>query len=67
MLSIMKELPATLLLIPNDSDTLARRIWFATEDLFYAQAGVFALVLLLLSGVLTWLLTIRPLERDGRV
>lgn len=67
MLSIMKELPATLLLIPNDSDTLARRIWFATEDLFYAQAGVFALVLLFLSGVLTWLLTIRPLERDGRV
>ena len=67
MLSIMKELPATLLLIPNDTDTLARRIWFATEDLFYAQAGVFALVLLVLSGVLTWLLTIRPLERDGRV
>lgn len=67
LLSIMKELPATLLLIPTGSDTLARRVWFSADSLLYAQAGFYALALVVLSGVLTWLLTIRPLERGARL
>ncbi|MGH9048668.1 MAG: ABC transporter permease [Acidimicrobiia bacterium] len=63
LLSTMKELPATLLLAPIGFDTLATRIWSATESAFFARAGAAALVLIALSGLLTWLLTIRRLER----
>jgi iron(III) transport system permease protein len=63
LLSTMKELPATLLLAPTGFDTLATKIWGATESGFFARAGLSALVLVALSGVLTWLLTIRRLER----
>lgn len=63
LLSTMKELPATLLLAPIGFDTLATRIWSATESAFFARAGAAALVLIALSGVLTWFLTIRRLER----
>jgi iron(III) transport system permease protein len=67
LLSIMKELPATLVLRPIEQDTLAIRVWSAADSLLYAQAGFFALVLVAASGVLTWLLAIRPLERAGRL
>jgi len=63
LLSVMKELPATLLLAPIGVDTLAMQIWGAAEEGFFAQAGLAALVLVGLSGVLTWLLTIRRMER----
>jgi iron(III) transport system permease protein len=63
LLSTMKELPATLLLAPTGFDTLATRIWSATESAFFARAGLHALVLVALSGVLTWWLTIRRIER----
>jgi len=63
LLSTMKELPATLLLAPTGFDTLATRIWSATESAFFARAGLNALALVALSGLLTWLLTIRRLER----
>jgi iron(III) transport system permease protein len=63
LLSTMKELPATLLLAPTGFDTLATRIWSATESALFARAGLHALVLVGLSGLLTWLLTIRRLER----
>jgi iron(III) transport system permease protein len=59
LLSTMKELPATLLLAPPGFETLATRIWNATEDAFLADASLAALCLLLLSGVLTWLLVVR--------
>jgi len=65
LLSTMKELPATLLLAPTGFDTLATRIWSATESAFFARAGLNALVLVALSGVLTWLLTIRRLDQLG--
>ena len=55
----MKELPATLLLAPPGSETLATRIWNAAEDAFLADFSLAALVLLLLSGVLTWFLVVR--------
>jgi iron(III) transport system permease protein len=55
----MKELPATLLLAPPGFETLATRIWNASEDAFLADASLAALALLALSGVLTWFLLVR--------
>jgi iron(III) transport system permease protein len=65
LLSTMKELPATLLLAPPGFETLATRIWNSTEDAFLADASLAALLLLLLSGVLTWLLVVRRGDAPG--
>ncbi|HET9517004.1 MAG TPA: hypothetical protein VFO77_04690, partial [Actinoplanes sp.] len=62
LLSTMKELPATLLLSPPGFTTLATRIWNATEDAFWADASLASLVLIVLSGVLTWALVIRRFD-----
>ena len=59
LLSTMKELPATLLLSPPGFETLATRIWNATQEAFFADAAVAGLILILLSGVLTWTLVVR--------
>ena len=59
LLSTLKELPATLLLAPIGFETLATRIWNAAEDGFFAEVGIASLVLILLSGVLTWVLILR--------
>jgi iron(III) transport system permease protein len=59
LLSTMKELPATLLLAPAGFQTLATKIWTATEDAFLADASLAALVLVVVSAVLTWLLVVR--------
>jgi iron(III) transport system permease protein len=66
LLSTMKELPATLFLAPIGFETLATRIWTATEDGFLARAGAASLTLVLASGVLTWLLPIRRMDRLDR-
>jgi iron(III) transport system permease protein len=50
-LTVVKELPATLLLSPPGFNTLATRVWQATTDAFYARAAVPALVLILLGSV----------------
>jgi iron(III) transport system permease protein len=65
LLSTMKELPATLLLSPFSFETLATRMWGATEDGFLAEAGLTSLVLVAVSGVLTWALVVRRSERAG--
>ncbi|HET9444474.1 MAG TPA: iron ABC transporter permease [Acidimicrobiales bacterium] len=65
LLSTMKELPATLLLAPFDFQTLATRVWLAANDGFLAEAGLVSLVLIAVSGVLTWLLVIRAAYRRG--
>lgn len=62
LLSTMKELPATLLLAPTGFETLATRIWSATEENALAEAGLAALVLLVVSGLLTWVLVVRRAE-----
>ena len=59
LLSAMKELPVTLLLAPAGFPTLATRVWSAAEDAFWADASIAALVLVAVSGVLTWLLVVR--------
>lgn len=65
LLSVAKELPATLLLAPAGFATLATRIWSATTDAFWADASVLALLLVAVSGVLTWLLVVRRADGLG--
>ena len=50
-LTVLKELPATLLLRPTGTDTLATRMWQATEDLAYSQAAPYALALVIIAGL----------------
>ncbi|HMP91078.1 MAG TPA: iron ABC transporter permease [Kiritimatiellia bacterium] len=50
-MTTMKELPVTLLLSPTGFDTLATRIWSATEDALFPQAAAPALVLVALSAI----------------
>jgi iron(III) transport system permease protein len=54
-LSAMKELPATILLRPIGFDTLATEIWSATQVGAYSQAAVPALLLVVLSAPVLWL------------
>ncbi len=60
MLSTMKELPASLLLAPTGTETLATRIWAASEGMYLGEMGVTSIALLAISGLLTWLLIVRP-------
>jgi iron(III) transport system permease protein len=55
-LTCMKELPATLLLGPTGFDTLATRIWSATEEAFFAMAAAPALVLMLAAAISLWII-----------
>ncbi len=50
-LTVLKELPATLLLRPSSLNTLATRLWGATEDLAYSQAAPYALLLVIIAGL----------------
>lgn len=61
-LTVMKELPATLLLRPTGFETLAVRIWSASSELFYTQASVAALVLVAVSAVPLYFLVARDLH-----
>jgi iron(III) transport system permease protein len=63
LLSTMKELPITLLTAPSGFETLTRRIWADVEAAFLAEAALASLVLVALSGVLTWVLVVRRSER----
>ncbi len=58
-LTAMKELPATLLLRPTGFETLSVRILAAASESLYTRASAAALVLLLVSAVPVYLLTIR--------
>jgi iron(III) transport system permease protein len=61
-LTVMKELPATLILSPIGFDTLATRIWSATSEGFYTRAALPALILVALSS-LPMLFTVLREER----
>jgi iron(III) transport system permease protein len=54
-LSVMKELPATLLLRPIGFDTLATEVWTATQVGSYSRASIPALLLIGLSAPVLWL------------
>jgi iron(III) transport system permease protein len=64
-LTIVKELPATLLLRPTGIETLATRLWSATSGTEYAEASTYALIILLLAGIPTVLLTLAQLPRSS--
>jgi len=62
-LTCMKELPATLLLAPPGTSTLATRLWTETGVASYSAAAPYAAVLVLLSAVPTYLLVVRSSVR----
>jgi iron(III) transport system permease protein len=59
LLATLKELPATLLLAPIGTRTLATRVWGTFEEGFLAESALAAIALVLLSALLTWLLVLR--------
>ena len=59
MLSVLKELPVTLMLRPIGFNTLATRINGTVEEALLLDAGQLSLVLIPLSAGLTWLLVLR--------
>lgn len=66
-LTIVKELPATLLLAPTGFDTLATRIWSATDEAFYTRAALPALLLILVGSLPLAVVMVRRdrLDRGG--
>jgi iron(III) transport system permease protein len=50
-LTVMKELPVTLLVSPIGFDTLATQVWSATSEAFFARAALTALLLVGLSAI----------------
>lgn len=64
-LTVMKELPATLLLAPTGYSTLATQIWNATSEAFFARAAAPALALVLLSSVPMAFLVLRERHTSG--
>lgn len=59
-LTVMKELPATLLLRPIGMDTLATRLWSLTDAASYAAAAPYAAVIVVVAALPTALLTRSP-------
>ncbi len=58
MITVMKELPATLLLRPTGMDTLATGLWTQTGSGSYAAAAPYAATLVLLAALPTGLLAV---------
>ena len=55
-LSVVTELTATLLLIPTGTQTLATQFWAYETNLSYSQAAPFALVMIVVAAVPSYLL-----------
>jgi len=55
-LTVMKELPATLILGPTGFHTLATRIWGATEEALFTHAAPSALILVVVSAWSLWII-----------
>jgi iron(III) transport system permease protein len=55
-LSILKELPATLMLRETGMETLATRLWSETSVSAFGAAAPYALILVLVAGIPAWLL-----------
>jgi len=55
-LSVVTELTATLLLIPTGTQTLATQFWAYETNLSYSQAAPFALVMMVVAAVPSYLL-----------
>jgi iron(III) transport system permease protein len=59
-LTCMKELPATLILSPIGTETLAVRVWQAAEEGLYADAALPALLLVVLTAPVVYAFVIAP-------
>lgn len=66
-LEIFKELTATLLLIPTGLSTLAVEVWTHTSNAEYAASAPYAAVLILISGLPIYLLTVRAYGRKKEI
>jgi iron(III) transport system permease protein len=64
-LTVMKELPATLILAPIGFGTLATAVWSAVSEAFFARAAAPALLIVLLSSVPMALFTLRE-QRENQ-
>ncbi len=62
MLTVIKELPATLMLRPTGFDTLATRLWTYTSNESFAAAAPFAVLLVLLASIPTGMMINRLLK-----
>lgn len=65
-IAISNELTATLLLSPNGTRTLATSFWAMSSEIDYAAAAPYALIMILLSLPLTWLLYSQSKRVAGR-
>ena len=65
-LGITNELTATLLLAPNGTRTLATAFWAYSSEIDYAGASPYALLMVLFSLPLTWLLYIQSKKTAGQ-
>jgi iron(III) transport system permease protein len=63
ILTVLKELPATLLLRPTGVETLATRLWTETGVAAFSTAAPYALLLVLLAGIPAWFLN-RAIRKD---
>jgi iron(III) transport system permease protein len=63
ILTVLKELPATLLLRPTGMETLATRLWTETSVAAFSSAAPYALLLVVLAGFPAWLLN-RAIRKD---
>lgn len=61
----LKELPVTLLLSPPGFSTLAVRTWAAADELLYTRAATAALILVAMSVIPVYFLSIRRRESVG--
>lgn len=62
-LKVMTELTATLILRPTGIDTLATKVWEYTTDVQYAASAPYAMLLILVSGLPVYILTMRSFKR----
>jgi len=65
-LGITNELTATLMLAPNGTRTLATSFWAYSSEIDYAAAAPYALIMVLLSLPMTWLLYQQSKRTAGR-
>ncbi len=65
-LGIVNELTATLLLAPNGTSTLATKFWSLSSGIDYAGAAPYALLMILLSAPMTYLLFAQSKKAAGQ-
>lgn len=65
LLTVMKELPATLMLRPTGADTLATRLWSLSEVGAFAAAAPYSLSLIAIGAIPAFVLAV-PLVRASR-